>query len=225
MKTGIHHSIGVLLLVVLCSTICGAQLLGSLNIRMYGGIGLPVGDFGKTSDGNSGFAKTGLMAGGDLLIPLIPSIRWKLGGCVVLHSLDEGALQKEIGGGFRVTADGSYQGIAPLTGLEVHLKSPMGVAIYACPQIGLLLIKKPEWEASGGGIVLTESSASAAGFAYGIAGGIEIQDLIVLGGQFIAGTAKLDVTHSVDAFFSTTSIKETLDRKVNIIQIFVGLKF
>ena len=45
---------------------------------------------------------------------------------------------------------------------------------------------------------ITENSARGVAFVYGIAGGIEIRGLRVLGGQFMPGTAKLGITHSFE---------------------------
>lgn len=118
-----------------------------LSFTLHGGLGIPVGDFGKSSGGTDGFAKSGLVIGCDLNYMLGDIASWVSSLDFSIHGFDEASLRISSG----VSSDiGSWFLVWPMTGIRITASPSNEVRPYAQVQVGLLAGSSPSMSLSYG---------------------------------------------------------------------------
>jgi len=188
---------------------------------LFGGIGLPNGEFGKTDGDNPGFAKQGFFGGAEIMFSLAPSIGIVLDGRYIINKLNEDELLK--GSGPSMTASfGQWTGILPMGGIRLYTTGSIGLFVDA--QAGYMFAKSPEISYSGTfngtPINYKNESQNGKGLAYGASAGIDIGNTLVVGASYIITKPKFESTSSSGAPGSTPT-----EQQMNMIHLWAGIRF
>jgi len=223
-----HFSILVLALLVGLTSALIAQsgTTQSSNTRggfmLFGGIGLPSGDFAKADVDFKGSAKQGYFGGAEIMFSVAPNIGIILNGKYLIHKYDDSEIAKQIASypisGLSYTV-GSYTAILPMGGIRLYTMTPIG--LFVDGEAGYIFAKSPELTVTGPGLSEKVDSQSGNAFAYGASAGIDIGNTIVVGASYIASKPKFDITANLNGAKST----ETIEQPMNVILIFAGIRF
>ncbi len=189
----------VLSVTVAVACLAMASLCYAQNFTLYGGLAMPRGDFGDNDldNNDAGFAKTGLVLGGEYAIPMgSPGLFGVIGVSMVRNSFDEDVFQDAAGDEFSFDI-GPWYNVPIMAGLKYQSEMSPGMRFYATGQVGLNIIKGPKFEESsayyGESVEITWDTANS--FGFGIGGGVVINDKINLGIRYLSlGEADLEGT-------------------------------
>jgi hypothetical protein len=200
-----------------------------------GGLSVPVGDFGGTSDiSKNSCAKTGYSFSVEYDAPLNKILFGLLSVTYSSNSVDGASFMKGVG--YTYSGDnvdvGSFSLIAPMAGIGVQSQIAPTMALYLSAQIGIMLAFQPEVTIRSNGIQLfNETSTNATAFSYGISGGIKIGERFIVGFRYISASPKYDEKGSVlmvntySGSLYTQNISDTSERSASVLLLQVGVIF
>ena len=166
--------------------------VGGSGVALFGGVSLPVGDFGSTLGPEAGAAKTGYAVGADASLALTPVVAWMSSVSFSVNGLDIASALE----GFGISVDaGSWTSVWALSGLRVFGNVSPDVEVFAFGQAGLLFGTSPRITLTVGNEHATQNSASATGFAFGIGAGITIGH-VSFGVRYLSGQPEYAITAS-----------------------------
>jgi hypothetical protein len=216
----------VLVLLVGLTSVLSAQLATAPSgtsrggLMLFGGLGLPNGDFGKTDGDAAGYAKQGYFGGAELMFSVAPGFGIVLDGRYLIHKYDDSqlatSLSKISGISYSV---GSYTGILPMGGIRLYTTSSVGLFVDA--QAGYMFAKSPEITITGAGVNEKVDAVSGKGLAYAGSAGIDIGNTLVIGGSYIISKPKFEMTATMNG----QQVTQTAEQQMNIIQVWAGIRF
>jgi hypothetical protein len=192
------------------------------GFMLFGGIGLPSGDFAKADVDFKGSAKQGYFGGAEIMVSVAPSIAIILNVKYLIHKYDDSEIAKQIASyplpGLSYTV-GSYTAILPMAGIRLYTMSSIG--LFVDGEAGYIFAKSPELTITGPGVTEKVESQSGNAFAYGASAGIDIGNTLVIGASYIASKPKFDLTANLNG----AKTSETVDQAMNVVLIFAGIRF
>ena len=155
------------------------------------------------------------------MFSLMPGLGVVVDGRYMINKLNEDEFLKQVGSTSGVTFDlGQYTGILPMAGLRLYTTGSLGLFVDA--QAGYIFAKSPEISYTYLGINHLEAeSQNGKGLAYGASAGIDIGNTLVIGATYIITKPKFESTFGSGATATTV----TMERQMNMIQAWVGIRF
>ena len=184
---------------------------------IYGGVVLPVGDFGgndATKDGQ-GLALMGYGGGIEYNVKLVTiplEIGWVTSLSIAYNDLDNKILKQQFGNSFDYTP---WLAGWPVTGIRATL--PV-FPVYAQVQVGGCIGKMPDVKIKGAGAELSSDPAAVLGISAGA--GIELGPLTIFA-RYLTGEPEYEVTQKI----SNQSYKYKVKQKMDMLMVTAGLEF
>lgn len=180
------------------------------GFQLFGGLGVPLGDF---ADSDKGAAKTGFALGAQYTVSLGDAGEFfrntgiLLSGSYSSNSTDLGILS---GLGLSVEG-GSYNNIWALGGLKTTIPASEVISVDLGVGFGALFSSSPEITASGPGITMKISSASATAFAWSAIGDLVIAKHFTFGLRYYEGKPKYSISVSATGPGLPAPFSDTLE--------------
>lgn len=162
-----------------------------LSFTVHGGVGIPVGELGKTTGTTAGLANTGFIVGADLNYMLGDIASWVTSLDFSFHGIDETAL----GVPTSISRDiGSWLLVWPVTGIRITPVGSSDVRPYAQVQVGLLAGSSPSMSFSNGTDQVTQSSASGTSMAFSAGVGVHVGRKVSIGARYFYGEPEYEIS-------------------------------
>jgi hypothetical protein len=186
------------------------------HFKIFGGVGLPMGDFSSTSLQNqySGFAKPGISLGAEMYSEIGQGLVIGAMGSFSMHSVDKTEMQKQFEAllvqlnpttKIRSLDVNSWYLFGIMGNMGFKTPASTQVDIYGKVYLGVLIGKSPEINATAETtspiqqINANQSSATATGLGYGVGAGIVIDNQFDLGVQYLTGEPEYEITAKADS--------------------------
>lgn len=183
----------------------------SSGFTIYGGISLPMGDFGSNSGTEAGYAELGYLGGLEYasLFNEESGLGWMVSATYITNPVDE---QEFVGTGVDV---GNWINVPVMGGIQIQSELSEGLQIYGQGQAGVNFAQAPSIE--GGGIEATTDWETTFGFAVGA--GVLISDLIDIGARYlILGEPEFEYSTSEGSTGAAGS------QKISMLEIGIGIR-
>jgi hypothetical protein len=192
----------------------GSDLGAGAKFSIYGGVALPMGDFGKkdADNTNSGYAKTGWSAGIQFVTG--GTIGWIIDGNYSQNKYDLPMSATYLPGNYEWTG---WSSILALTGIKIGTDNSTGTNFFIAPLVGALFGKYPEMTSAPAGFPGTNISASATGFAYGAAVQIIFGGHVTFGAKYVASKPKFKFSQDGDNW--------EIDQPMSLLLVSLGIAF
>ncbi len=233
MKNSMGYFFSVLFsLLIFCNNAFAQESTSPIRFSLFGGIALPQGDFGSTTNAKNeykaGFANTGFCAMIEGSKNLNESVMWVSSLSLALNSMDESAIQSPYGKDYKVTA-GSYLTSWAMTGIGFETAISSTINIYGVGQIGLLLSSFPEVKVSYLSYIdETTTTKMGTSFAYGFGAGVIINKFNI-GLRYYSGKPEYEqstsTVHRSDMGTSTRASTKKVQMPTTVLQLMVGINF
>ena len=221
MKKFVHVVLGTLLF---ASAIFAQEGPKSKRFTVFALVAQPTGDFASTTSSKAGDAVTGFGVGIDYSHPLDKNFSWFTTLSLSINSVDEAALtdqlEFELEESVQIDA-GTYKSTYALTGLSAKTSISSTIDIYGFGQAGLVFGATPEATITILGGKATLDAASALSIAFGVGGGMVINDKINVGIRYATGEPQYEATISGPGGQFTNKYKQP----TAIIQVVAGFSF
>jgi hypothetical protein len=158
---------------------------------IYGNLSFPQGDFGDNSGENAGYAQMGYGGGVEFatLIKNTNGLYFFIGANLIFNPIDGNEIRKvfeAMFSGYSVDyTAGSWMNIPFLGGLKFQSIPSGGIQFYINGGIGLNLVKGPNMDLTVGGETVKISYNLSTSFAFGIGGGLVINENINIGIKYL----------------------------------------
>ncbi len=180
---------------------------------IYGGLALPMSDFGSTdANDKAGNAKSGFGGGLEFNVELPSILGWVTSLSVTYNDLDTKNL-KEPGTSLDYTP---WLAGWPMTGLRVDIPT---LPIYAQAQVGACVAKFPDFTIKSGTSKQEYSSDPVAGFGFSGGAGVALGPLRVYGRYLHASDLEFEL--KLKGQSGSAKLKRTLD----IFMVTAGIEF
>lgn len=191
------------------------------KFSIFGGVALPLGDFGKKDGENAGMAKTGWTAGAQLVTG--GSVGFIIEGSYTLNKYDLPMdwTQYPPAGKYEWTG---YSSILALAGIKFGTDNATGSNFFIAPLVGALFATSPkiDFTPEGTSTSITKyPSGKGTAVAYGVAIQGILGDHITLSAKYIASKPKFKYT--VESPYPGVPSREVESDPVNIAIAFVTL--
>lgn len=201
------------------------QNVVSSGAQLFGGLGVPLGDF---ADSDNGAAKTGFALGAQYTIslgdagPFFRNSGIALGVTYANNGTDFGALS-----GLGLTIEtGSYSNIWALGGLKTTFPASEAVSIDLAVLLGAVFSSSPSVTATGQGVLVSFSSASATAFGFSLAGDIVLSKHFTFGLRYYDAKPEYSIDFSASGpGVPLTSATQTVQQSTSIFVVSVGYLF
>jgi hypothetical protein len=228
--------------------VCYGQTQGIFGI--YGGLSMPMGDFGDDKGADAGLATMGFGVGAEFSAPLgSPGLYWTVGGAVVRNGVDDSEIEEQLEdmfGGYDIYGDanvdiGSWMSIPIMGGLKYRSPISPTSSLYMQGQLGMAIVMAPKWDISMTVYdyyydeyydveeEVTWDTATSMCFALG--GGIVIGEQFSVGFRYISlGEVNIDGDMEVcatDPYYGTVcqDMGVEIEQPISMFLLIVGMEF
>ncbi|MBI1806576.1 MAG: hypothetical protein HYR76_05940 [Ignavibacteria bacterium] len=187
------------------------------KFSLRAGVAAPTGNFAAT-DSTGGAAQTGFLLGGNLRLAVDLTLDWMTDVTMSFNSVNVQAVSVPAG----FTADfGSWFSIWALTDIRTKMPVSPNVSFFGTGQLGFLFGNSPELTLSGNGGRATVASASATSFAYGLGGGVLIENKFTVGVRFVHSEPE----YTLHASGTGGTVSAKAKQSTSMMQVTAGIDF
>jgi len=223
-----------------------SSYLGGNYKLIFGGVGIPTGDFGEDNTAEAGLAETGFGLGFEMGVPVSPNgLYWIINGSVLYNGINEDVFEDamgfsiNLGTGYSVEFEsfefGKWWNFPVMTGIKYIADVSPEFSIYGELTSGINLVISPNIEYTGTVCDQTDCYAfdgdatydKTISFGYGLGFGIIIKENFLVGFLYlnlgkpeINGEASLTVSG-----FPAESEEFAMEQSISVMHISAGVLF
>ena len=191
------------------------------QLKLFGGVCLPTGDFGSTGMQKGGYAKTGFSAGVEYNTKIKKDLEVGVMGNLSMNSIDEVAMEKTFTEViYYLTGHPGPWNLTTSSWLNIDIMGSAGfrtdvsptVDIYGRGYLGLSIGFMPEIKLTSAIVNVMQTSATAAAFGYGLGAGMIIDRHFDIGIRYISAEPEFETTASGGGFSFTGKSSQPMGR-------------